>query len=146
MALWSGDLGGLDLMSPHFPTCVGCRLLNPGGLWVGWTELCNLRKEANQTRKSTSLPASLARAGVRENRTELQGCKTEGYIVRAGKLFHRPLGICLYLAPSTHTYDRRAQCQYLWRSFFLNSQYSVVFLSSTLQFMKQIAGKAVSQA
>lgn len=29
---------------------------------------------------------------------------------------------------------------YLWRSFSLNSRYSVVFLGSTLQFIKQIAG------
>nr|TKS02714.1 hypothetical protein D5086_0000161150 [Populus alba] len=68
---------------------------------------------ANQTLKSTSLPASLARAGVRENRAEHQSCKTEGRFLRAGKLFHRPLGIYLYLALPTHTYDRRAQCQTL---------------------------------
>ena len=31
MALWSGDLGGVDLMSLHFPPRVGCRLLNREG-------------------------------------------------------------------------------------------------------------------
>jgi len=31
MALWFVDLGGVDLMSLHFPPRVGCRLLNREG-------------------------------------------------------------------------------------------------------------------